>query len=71
MDEFLTTNQAAQALGLHRSTVLKLVEEGQLEAVVYRYATRPTIRIPRHAIERFRARYVGLQPPPPPRGSHE
>jgi excisionase family DNA binding protein len=71
MDEFLTTNQAARALGLHRSTVLRLVDEGQLEAVVYRYATRPTIRIPQRSIDEFRTRYVSQQPTPPPRRSDD
>jgi excisionase family DNA binding protein len=59
MDDFLSTQQAAELLSLHRTTVLRLVEAGEIEARVYRYGSRPTIRIPRSAVEAFVARYAG------------
>ena len=58
MDDFLSTQQAAELLGVHRTTVLRLVETGEIEARVYRYGSRPTIRIPRSAVEGFIARYA-------------
>ena len=53
MDEFLTTQQVAELLGVHRTTVLRLVEEGKIEARVMRYGQRPTIRITRSAVAAF------------------
>ena len=70
MDEFLSTQQAAELLGVHRTTVLRLVEAGEIEARVYRYGSRPTVRIPRTAVDAFVARYAvgpgegqGAEPP--------
>ena len=53
MEHYLSTTQAADLLGVLRTTVLRLVEEGRIEARVYRYGTRPTIRIPESAIAAF------------------
>ena len=58
MERFLTTAQAAELLGVHRTTVLRLVEEGRIEARVYRYGARPTIRIPEAAVDDFLRRYA-------------
>lgn len=58
MDRFLSTQQVAEVLALHRTTVLRLVQDGLLEARVYTYGTRPTIRIPEEAVERFLRTYV-------------
>ncbi|MGK2849381.1 MAG: helix-turn-helix domain-containing protein [Candidatus Limnocylindrales bacterium] len=58
MDRFLSTQQVAERLGLHRSTVNRLVAEGFIEARVYTYGSRPTIRIPEEAVERFLDAYV-------------
>ena len=59
MERFnLSTQQVADQLGLHRSTVLLLVEQQKLEARVFTYASRPTIRISQEAIDRFIARYA-------------
>jgi excisionase family DNA binding protein len=57
METFLTTSQAAEILGLNRTTVLRLVEAGKLEAQVYRYGPRATVRIPERAIAEFIARW--------------
>jgi excisionase family DNA binding protein len=54
---FLSTAQAAELLGVHRTTVLRLVDEGLLEARVYRYGERPTIRIPEAAVADFLRRW--------------
>jgi excisionase family DNA binding protein len=52
MERFdLSTQQASDQLGLHRSTVLRLVEEGKLEARVFTYGSRPTVRISQGAID--------------------
>ena len=69
MDDFLSTQQVAELLGLNRSTILRLVEEGKLEARVYRYAatTRPTIRVPRSAVQAFIDQYT--DPPVAPPGT--
>lgn len=68
MDDFLSTQQVAELLGIHRTTVLRLVEEGRIEACVYRYAnTRPTIRVPRSAVRAFIEQY--MDPPVEPRGT--
>lgn len=59
MEQFRhSTQSAADLLGLHRSTVLRLVEEGKLEARVFTYGSRPTVRISQEAIDRFLARYA-------------
>jgi excisionase family DNA binding protein len=55
---YLTTQQAAELLGLHRTTVLRLVEAGTIRAQVLRYGQRATIRIPEDAIAEFRARWT-------------
>lgn len=58
-DRFLTTQQAAELLGVHRTTVLRLIDDGQLSARVYRYAReRPTIRIPEAAVAAFLHRWT-------------
>lgn len=58
MDRFLSTQQVAELLGLHRTTVLRLVEDGLIEARVYTYGSRPTVRISPEAVERFLSLYV-------------
>ena len=58
MERFLTTAQAADLLGVHRTTILRLVEEGRIEARVYRYGVRPTIRISEAAVGEFLRRYA-------------
>ena len=58
MERFLTTTQAADLLGVHRTTILRLVEEGRIEARVYRYGVRPTIRIPEAAVADYLQRYA-------------
>ena len=58
MERFLTTSQAAELIGVHRTTILRLVDEGRIEARVYRYGVRPTIRIPEAAVDDFLRRYA-------------
>ena len=59
MEQFrLSTQQVAEQLGLHRTTVLLLVEQGKLEARVFTYGSRPTIRISQDAVDRFLSRYA-------------
>jgi excisionase family DNA binding protein len=58
MERYLSTSQAAERLGVHRTTVLRLVEEGKLDARVYRYGARPTIRIAESAIATFLERWA-------------
>lgn len=58
MERFLTTAQAAELIGVHRTTILRLVDEGRIEARVYRYGVRPTIRIPEAAVAEFLRRYA-------------
>jgi excisionase family DNA binding protein len=58
MDRFLSTQQVAEQLGLHRTTVLRLVEDGLIDARVYTYGSRPTVRIAPEAVERFLRLYV-------------
>lgn len=68
MDDLLSTQQVAEILGLHRTTVLNLVQDGKIEARVYRYAnTRPTIRVPRQAVLAFMDQY--MDPPVEPPGT--
>jgi len=58
MERYLSTQQVAAQLGLHRTTVLRLVEDGLIEARIYTYGSRPTIRITQEAVHRFLARYT-------------
>lgn len=59
MERYLSTQQVAEHLGLHRTTVLRLVEDGLIDARIYTYGSRPTIRISQEALDRFVARYTG------------
>jgi excisionase family DNA binding protein len=53
-ERWLTTQQAADMLGLHRTTVLRLIDEGLLEARRYgQERQRPTIRIAEDDVLRF------------------
>ncbi len=70
MDEYWTCSQAAETLGVHRTTVLRWVEDGFLPARIYRRGdSRPTIRIPRAAVEAL-ARHADppVEPPDPEPG---
>lgn len=58
MDRFLSTQQVAVLLGLHRTTVLRLVKDGLIDARVYTYGSRPTVRISPEAVERFLSSYT-------------
>ena len=62
MDTWLTTQQVAQLLGIHRTSVLALIEEGRLTARVYRYGARPTIRITSSEVQRFIERWADPDP---------
>jgi excisionase family DNA binding protein len=56
---WLTTQQAAELLGLHRTTVLRLVEDGQLGARRYGDGRqRPTIRIAESDVNRLIERSI-------------
>jgi excisionase family DNA binding protein len=57
MEHFYSTSEVAERLGLHRTTILRLVDSGKLEAKVYRYGPRATIRIPERAVEAFIERW--------------
>ena len=65
MERLLSTGQVALVLGVHRTTVLRLVDEGLIAAQVYRYGARPTIRIPEGALDEFMRRWADrpLEPP--------
>ena len=59
MDRYLSTQQVADLVGsVNRTTVLRWVEEGVLEALVIRVHDRPTIRIKESAVAAFLARYA-------------
>jgi excisionase family DNA binding protein len=59
-ERWLTTQQAGDILGLHRTTVLRLIDEGHLAARRYGHGRqRPTIRIAEHEIRRLIARSTG------------
>ncbi|MHB8399404.1 MAG: helix-turn-helix domain-containing protein [Candidatus Limnocylindrales bacterium] len=65
MEHMLSTSQVAERLGVHRTTVLRLVAEGLIAGQVYRRATRATIRIPESALTAFLRRWSDepLEPP--------
>ena len=56
MDDWLTSEQVAQLIGVSRTTVWNAVRDGRLEATTYLVRSRTTIRIRRSAVERFLAR---------------
>ena len=57
MKQYLTSTECAERLGLSRSTVHKLLDEGLLKATVYLYGERATVRIEAVEIERFLAEW--------------
>jgi excisionase family DNA binding protein len=59
MERYLSTQQVAEQLGLHRTTILRLVADGFIDARIYSYGSRPTIRISQEALDAFVARYTG------------
>lgn len=53
MDRWLSTTQVGERLGLHRSTVLALIESGRLRARYIRGTERPTIRVSAEDLDAF------------------
>ena len=53
MKKYLSSTECAEQLGLSRSTVHKLLDEGLIRGLVYRYGERATIRIEQAEVERF------------------
>jgi len=51
--EWLSTTQAGERLGLHRTSVLALIESGRLRARYIRGTERPTIRISSDDLDAF------------------
>ena len=68
MERMLSTSQVAERLGVHRTTVLRLVDEGLIAGQIYRRATRATIRIPESALDEFVRRWAD-RPTEPVSGS--
>ena len=56
MDEWLTTEQCAELIGVSRTTIWNAIRDGRLEATTYRVHSRTTIRIRRSAVDQFLAR---------------
>jgi excisionase family DNA binding protein len=56
--EWLTTVQVGERLGLHRTSVLALVESGRLRARYIRGTERPTIRIRSEDLDEFIATWT-------------
>ncbi len=51
--EWLSTTQVGERLGIHRTSVLALIESGRLRARYIRGLERPTIRIATEDLDAF------------------
>jgi len=51
--DWLSTSQVGERLGIHRTSVLALIESGRLRARFIRGTERPTIRIAVADLEEF------------------
>jgi len=56
--EWLSTTEAGERLGLHRTSVLALIESGRLRARYIRGTERPTIRISSDDLAAFIAEWT-------------
>lgn len=57
-DEWMTTDEVAQALRVTRQTITRWIREGKLAAVVIQTSSRPIYRVRRSAFRDFVRRYV-------------